>query len=135
MSSRFPIRLGRKSRPLLLLWGARTSNCYVDVNDELDAHFGYFRLHAPLSNIARWSAEGPWRWITAIGVRRGVLDGEVSFDGNHIGGVRLEFKERPKWGLLRPPALWVTVDDIDGFTAALAARGIPGEDRRKRRGQ
>ncbi|HUR16375.1 MAG TPA: hypothetical protein VMZ33_03745 [Candidatus Limnocylindrales bacterium] len=129
------MRLGRKSRPLLLLWGARASNSYVDLNDELDAHFGMFRFRTPTSNIARWSAEGPWLWITAIGVRRGILNGEMSFVGAHTGGVRLEFKERPKWGLLRPPAFWVAVDDIDGFTASLAARGIPGEDKRKRRTQ
>ena len=131
-STRFPIRFGSRSRPLLLLWGARPSNSYVEINDDLDAHFGFFRLHTPMSNIAAWSAEGPWLWIRAIGVRRGIRDGEISFDGTHTGGVRLEFKDRPKSGFLRPPALWVTVADIDGFTAALAARGIPGEDRRKR---
>ena len=135
MSTRFPMRLGRKSRPLLLLWGARPSNSYVDVNDELDAHFGLFRLRTPLSNIARWSAEGPWLWVTSIGVRRGIRDGEISFDGTHTGGVRLEFKQSPRWGLLHPPALWVTVEDIAGFTAALGVRGIPGEDRRKKGSQ
>jgi hypothetical protein len=34
--------------------------------------------------------------------------------------------------ILRPPALTVTPDDIDGFVRALEARGMTGDDRRKR---
>jgi hypothetical protein len=132
---RFPVRLGPRSRPLLLLWGARQSNAYVDIGDELDARFGFFRLRTPLSNVARWTIEGPWLWITAIGVRRGIRNGEMSFGGNHSVGVRLEFKESPKWGFLHPPALYVTPADIEGFADALRQRGIPGEDKRRGRDQ
>jgi hypothetical protein len=130
---RFPIEIGGKSRPLLLLFGVRGHNAYVDLNDEMDAHFGFYRMHTPVSNIASFRIEGPWLWITAIGVRRGIFKGDVSFDGVHTGGVRLNFRERPKWGFLRPPALYVTVEDIEGFSAALRERGIPGEDARKSR--
>jgi hypothetical protein len=131
---RFPIKIGRKSRPLLLFFGVRGHNAYVDLNDEMDAHFGFYRMRTPVDNIASYRIEGPWLWITAIGVRRGIFKGDVSFDGVHTGGVRLNFKERPKWGpFLRPPALYVTVEDIDGFTAALRDRGITGEDARKSR--
>jgi hypothetical protein len=129
-SRRFPIRLGRKSRPLLLLFGVRESNAYVDLNDRLDARFGFFRISTPVENIGRWRIEGPWRWITAIGVRRSVRHGDVTFGGNQRGGVRVDFREPVKWRPLRAPALYVTVEDLDGFAAALAARGIPGEDAR-----
>ena len=129
-SQRFSIRLGRKSRPLLLLFGVRESNAYVDLNDRLDARFGFFRISTPVDNISRWRIEGPWRWITAIGVRRSVRHGDVSFGGNQRGGLRIDFREPVKWGMLRPPALYVTVEDLDGLAAALAARGIPGEDAR-----
>ena len=33
----------------------------------------------------------------------------------------------------RPPALYLTVEDLEGFAAALTERGIPGEDRRQAR--
>jgi hypothetical protein len=54
----------------------------------------------------------------------------VTFGGNHRGGVRVDFKERVPFGALRIPALYVTVEDLEGFAAALAGRNIPGEDAR-----
>jgi hypothetical protein len=33
--------------------------------------------------------------------------------------------------LLRLPALYVTVEDLEGFAAALAERGVAGQDARK----
>jgi hypothetical protein len=130
-SQRFPIKIGSKSRPLLLLFGVRAGNAYVDLGDELDAHFGFYRMGSPLANITSFRIEGPWSWFTAIGVRRGIFKADVSFDGVHTGGVRLDFREPVKWGPFHVPALYVTVADIEGFTAALRARGIPGEDARR----
>ena len=132
-TTRWPIRLGRRSKPILLLFGARESNSYVDLGDKLEAHFGFYRMSTPVANIARWRIEGPWSWFTAIGVRRGIFKADVSFDGNHVGGVRLDFKQPVKWGPLHPPTLYVTVADLEGFAKALSDRGIPGEDARKGR--
>jgi hypothetical protein len=131
-TSTWPIRLGRRSKPILLLFGARESNSYVDLGEMLDAHFGLYRMSTPVDNISRWRIEGPWSWFTAIGVRRGIFKGDVSFDGNHVAGVRLDFKQPVKWGPFHPPTLYVTVADVEGFAQALASRGIPGEDARKR---
>ena len=128
---RFPIRLGRKSRPLLLLFGARAANCYVEVDGDLHARFGFFRLSTPVENIKRWRIEGPWLWITAIGVRRGIRDGVWSFGGNHQASVRLDFQRPVRWGPFRAPALYVTVADLEGLGAALTERGIPGEVARR----
>ena len=130
---RFPIRVGRRSRPLLLLFGVRSGNAYVDIDGELDARFGAVRVRTPMTNVASWRIEGPWLWITAIGVRVSALHGDVTFGGSPHGGIRVDFKERVKFGFYRIPALYVTVDDLEGFAAALAERGIPGEDARKRR--
>lgn len=129
----FPIEIGRRSRLLLrLLFRVRPETAYVDLGDELEARFGFGRLRTPLANIVSWRIEGPWRWITAIGIRRGVRDGVFTFGGTHRGGVRLDFRERvPAMRVFRIPALYVTVADPEGFTAALAARGIPGEDARR----
>jgi hypothetical protein len=133
-SQRFPIRLGRRSKPILLLFGARESNAYVDVSDVLHARFGFYGLSTPVSNISGWRIEGPWSWFTAIGVRRGIRDGVASYGGNHHAGVRVDFKERVRWlRILHTPALYVTVADLEGFAAALTARGIPGSDARKPR--
>jgi hypothetical protein len=130
---RFPIRIGRRSRPLLRLFGVRDGNAYVDLNGELDARFGFYRLSTPVSNIASWRIEGPWLWITAIGVRTSIRHRDVTFGGSPRGGVRIDFKERVRFGFLQVPALYVTVEDLEGLAAALSALDIPGEDARKQR--
>lgn len=129
--TRFPIRLGPRSRPLLLIFGVRARNAYVDLtDDEIDAHFGFFRLRFPVANVERWRIEGPWLWITAIGVRRGIRAGDITFAGNHRAGVRLDFREPLRWSLLHIPRFYVTVADLEGLTAALTRLGVPGEDAR-----
>jgi hypothetical protein len=133
-TTRFPIQLGRRSRGLLrVIFGVKAENAYVDLGEEMDAHFGYGRFRTPVSNIRSWRIEGPWAWITAIGIRRGIRDGVFAFDGVQTGGVRLDFRE-PVAGLriFKTPALYVTVEDLEGFAAALSERGIPGEDVRRR---
>lgn len=129
-ATRFPIRLGARSRPLLRIFGARPDNAYVDLDGGFDARFGRFRARTPFDNIVSWRIEGPWRWITAIGVRRSIRHGDVTFGGNHRGGVRVDFREPVRIAAMSVPALYVTVDDLDGCAAALAAGGIPGEDAR-----
>lgn len=126
---RFAIRIGPRSRLLLrLFFGVREDNAFVEVGDELGAHFGWFQLRTPLSNVRSWRIEGPWMWITAIGVRRSIRHGDVTFGGNHTSGVRLDFKERVHWHIFSVPALFVTVADLEGFAAALTASGIAGKD-------
>lgn len=130
---RFPIEIGRRSRSLLrILFRVRPETAYVDLGDELEARFGFGHLRTPLANVVSWRIEGPWRWITAIGIRRGVRNGDFTFAGTHRGGVRLDFREPvAAMRLFRIPTLYVTVADPEGFTAALAAHGIPGEDARR----
>ncbi len=118
-----------RSLPLLRLFGVRAGNAFVVVDDELDARFGFFRVRTPVTNIVSWRIEGPWRWITAIGVRRSVRHGDVTFGGSPRGGVRVDFREPVRSGPFRIPALYVTVEDLEGLAAALAARGIPGRTR------
>jgi hypothetical protein len=132
-STRFPIRLGRRSRPLLRLFGATPDNSYVDLDGDLDARFGFFRVRTPISNIVSWRIEGPWLWITAIGVRTNLWHRDVTFGGNHLGGVRIDFSDRVRFGPMRIPALYVTVADLDGLARALEERGIAGTDVRKRK--
>ena len=105
----------------------------MDLGEALEARFGYGRVTTPLSNIVRWRIEGPWLWITAIGIRRGIRDGVFSFAGSPRGGVRLEFRERVRTvRIFRTSALYLGVEDLEGLASALSERGIPGEDARRR---
>ena len=132
---RFPLRLEPRFRWLLRIFGVRDDNAYVDLGETaIDARFGWSRITAPVSSIERWSIEGPWLALTAMGVRRGIIKADITFGGTPRGGVRLDFRDgqHPKYFVFHPPALYVTVEDLEGFAAALTARGIPGEDRRRR---
>jgi len=129
----FPIRIGRRSRLLLRLFGVRDGNAYVDLDGDLDARFGFYRVQTRMSNVASWRIEGPWLWVTAIGVRTGFRHHDVTFGGSPHGGVRIDFKEPVRFLFFHIPALYVTVEDLEGLAAALSERGIAGEDARKRR--
>jgi hypothetical protein len=131
-ATRFPFRLGRRSRLILRVFGVRDGDdAYVRLEtDRLTARFGRFEVTTPLDDIVSWRIEGPWRWITAIGVRRSVRHGDFTFGGSHRGGVRLDFRTPVRIGPFRSPALYVTVEDLEGLGSALLERGIPGEDAR-----
>lgn len=131
-TTRFPFRLGPRSLPVLRLFGVRgVENAYVDLDDAtFSARFGRFEVTTPVANLVSWRIEGPWRWITAIGVRRSVRHGDLTFGGSPRGGVRVDFRDRPRVGPFQIPALYVTVEDLDGLGAALTAHGVPGEDAR-----
>jgi hypothetical protein len=130
---RFPIRIGRRSRPVVRLWTATPETAYAEIGDELEIRFGRIRFRTPVSNIARWRIEGPFVWVRAIGIRRSLRGGDVSFAGAAHGGVRLDLVEPVRWGPFQVPAVWVGADDLEGFAAELAGRGIPGVDARRRR--
>ena len=130
---RFPFRLGRRTRPLLRLFGVTGETPVVELDDEFRARFGAFAATTPVTNIASWRIEGPWRWITAVGVRRSLRHGDLTFGGTHRGGVRVDFREPVRIAGLRCPALYVTVEDLEGLATALSELGIPGEDARTKR--
>jgi hypothetical protein len=131
----FPIRIGRRSSGLLrVLFGVRPGRAEVALGDGLVAiRFGWYALQVPTELITQWRIEGPWRWITAIGVRRSLRHGDISFAGSPRGGVRMDLRTPLAWGPLRLPAVYAGVEDLEGFAAALSAAGIPGEDARTSR--
>jgi len=131
---RFPIRIGRRSAAALrLAFGVTPESAWAGVGDgRLEIHFGRVMFRTELANIRRVRIEGPFRWITAIGIRRSLRHGDVSFAGSPHGGVRIDLVRRVRLGPFNVPAVYVGADDLDGFAAALAAAGIPGEDTRRR---
>ena len=128
---RFPILVERRYRLVLRVFGVNPENAYVDLGENLEASFGWSHVSTPVSNCARWAIEGPWRAITAVGVRISPRSRELTFGGTPRGGVRIDFHKPIRYWRLSPPALYLSVEDLDGFAAALTARGIPGEDRRR----
>ena len=132
-TKRFPIRIGARSRGFVrILFGATPETAWAEVDgDGLKARFGRFAFATLLDNIASWRIEGPFLWITAIGIRTSVRHRDRSFAGSPHGGVRMDFRVPVGSGPLAVPAFYVGVDDLEGFAAALTALGIPGEDARK----
>ena len=138
-ATRFPIRVGRRSRWLLrILFGVRADDSWVDLGDgpdgELEIRFGWSGFRTPMTNLASWRIEGPFRWITAIGVRRSLRHGDVTFGGSHHGGVRIDFRTPVHWTIFDVPAIYVPADDLAGLAAELERRGIAGRDGRTRGG-
>ena len=136
--ARLPIRVGRRSAPLLrVLFGVRAADAWIELGDGpdgiLEVRFGWFGFHTTMANVAHWQIEGPFRWITAIGVRMSIRHRDVTFGGSHHGGVRIDFRERVPWAIFRVPAIYVPADDLEGLGAELARRGIPGSDVRSSR--
>lgn len=133
MAKRYPMRIGRRSAPLLrLFFGVTPDRAWASLADgDLTVRFGRWSFQAPVSNMVHWRIEGPWHWITAIGIRRGIRHGDLSFAGSPRGGVRLDFRAPVSWKLFRVPTLYVGVEDLEGFAAELISLGIPGEDARR----
>ena len=124
---RFPIRIGRRSALLLrVAFGVTSDRAWVELaGGAVRVRFGWWEFSAPIADVVGWRIEGPWRWITAIGLRRSVRHGDLSFAGSPRGGVRLDFRAPVRWGILSVPAAYYGVEDLDGFGAALSALGIP----------
>lgn len=133
-ATRYPIRIGARSLGLVrILFGATPETAWADVDEHgLRTQFGRFHFATGLENIASWRIEGPFRWITAIGVRVSIRHRDVSFAGSPHGGVRMDFRAPVRWGKVLVTAFYVGADDLAGFAAALAALGVPGEDARRR---
>jgi hypothetical protein len=133
MTTRYPIRIGARSRLLLrVAFGVTSETAWARIDDDgVFVRFGRFSFSVPIANVVRWRIEGPWAWITAIGLRRSVRHGDISFAGSPRGGVRLDFATPVRWWRLNVPAAYYGVEDLDGFAAAIAAHGIPGEDARR----
>jgi hypothetical protein len=130
---RFAYRLGRRSWPVLRLFGVGgPEDAWVDLDEgSLTARFGWATATTPVANIASWRVEGPWLWITAIGIRRSIRHQDLTFGGSPRGGVRLDFREPITVLRLTTPALYLTVEELEGLATALADRGIPGVDARR----
>ena len=109
-----------------VLFGVKPDNAYVDLGDELDARFGYGHFRTPVSNIRLLADRGP----VALdhGDRHPAQDPRrrLLLRRRATGGVRVDFREPvPGLRIFRTPALYVTVEDPEGFAAALRSAASP----------
>lgn len=132
----FPLRAASPWRWLLRLIGVTPGRAQVELTDDgrVVATFGPLVLDTPLPNVTDYHLTGPYRWWRAIGPRGSLVDHGFTFGTSAHGGVCLCFAEwvpRPWVRGGRVESLTVTVDDVAGLAAALEARGIHGDDRRR----
>jgi hypothetical protein len=113
-------------------FGVTPGTTAVVVNPrELRARFGPWRLRTPRSNVAGAHVTGPYGFLRTAGpAHLSLADRGLTMATNGQAGVCIEFREPVggiDWlGLVRHPALTVTVADCPGLVAALTAGGDGG---------
>ena len=118
----FPYDIDPKWKlPLAFLRVGSDDGVTVTDDGRLVATFGWFRVDTPLDNVDHTSVTGPHRWYTAVGPRLSFADDGLTFGTNHKKGLCIEFVERiPRViGMRDHSALWVSVADCAGLTAAI----------------
>ncbi|MGW0808523.1 hypothetical protein [Nonomuraea sp. NPDC002799] len=129
-SQRFGFAFEDRYRPLLAVLGIRPDTCELVLTDELlRVRFGPWLVLSPRGNVAEAEVSGPYSPLKAIGVRISPADRGLTFGSSTEKGVCVRFR-RPvsgsePLGLLRHPALTVTVDDPAGLAGSLTR--APGQ--------
>jgi len=106
-------------------FGITPRRAHVDVGpDDFVVRFGWWSVHTALSNIEHVDVTGPYHWLKVIGPPHvSLADRGVTFATNTGRGVCIRFREPVTallpGGLLRHPAITVTVDDVDGLAQAV----------------
>lgn len=122
---RFAFRFDRLYRVLGLPFGVTPNTTVVRVdNKEFMARFGPWKLRTPIGNVAVCRRIGPFARSKTVGpARLSLADHGLTFATSHDGGLCVRFGEPvpaiDPLGLIRHPALTVTVDDLDGLEEAL----------------
>ncbi len=126
-AQRFTFRFQPLYMPMLAAVGVTPATAHVVVTDDrFVARFGPWLCSTALANIVDVCATGPYAAVKAIGARMSMTDRGLTFGTTTEAGACLTF-DHPVTGLdplgvLRHPGLTVTVDDIDGFVAAIRSR-------------
>ena len=124
---RFAFRFDPAYRIAALPFGITPERAWVHVDDEhLLANYGPWQLRTALANITDVAITGPyWFYRTAGPARLGITDGGLTFASNGGKGVLMSFRRGvpaiDPLGLIRHPALTVTVADGRGLVSALDA--------------
>jgi len=117
MAEFFPYAVDKRLAPFWLPFGVRPSKDGVTITDDgtFRATYGLVRVETPLSNIDEAHITRNYRWWTAAGARRSLVDDGLTFGTNGTAGVCVHFREPVPSPLRRKghSALTVTVADVD----------------------
>jgi hypothetical protein len=109
--------------PFWLPFGVRPSKDGVTITDDgtFRATYGFFRVETPLTNVDGAHVTRNYRWWTAAGARRSLVDDGLTFGTNRRAGVCVHFREPVPSRLRRKghSAITVTVADVDGLVDRL----------------
>jgi len=117
MAEFFAYAVDNRLSPFWLPYGLRPSKDGVTITDDgtFRATYGFVRVETPLSNIDQAHVTRNYRWWTAAGVRRSLVDDGLTLGTNRSAGVCVHFRE-PVPSLFRRrghSAVTVTVADVD----------------------
>lgn len=123
MAEFFSYAVDKRLAPFWLPFGLRPGRDGVTITDggTVLATFGFLKLETPLANIDEAHVTRNYRWWTAAGARKSLVDNGLTFGTNRSAGVCIHFREPVPSPLWRKghPALTVTVTDLDGLVQRL----------------
>lgn len=121
----FPFRFHPVFRAVQRPLGITPGSASVRIEGEhLDIEFGRWRVRTPLSNVVSTQVTGPYSWPKVIGPPHlSLADRGLTFATNRDRGVCVHL-DRPvrgiePLGLVRHPAVTVTVSDVTGLAEVL----------------
>lgn len=123
----FPFRFDPRYRLAALPFGVTPGRASVTVgNGSLRARFGPWTVATPLTNVAGAEVTGPYGLAKTVGpAHLSFVDRGLTFATNGERGLCIRFREPVRGmdalGVLRHPALTVTVADVDGFRELIEA--------------
>ena len=131
-SQQFGFRFDRWHRMAALPFGVTPSSAHVEVTTSTDgervltARFGPWCVTTPVENVAGTATSGPYSLVKTAGPAHVSLkDFGLTFATNGREGLCIRFRHSvpgvAPTGLLRHPALTVTVDDVQGLERALSS--------------
>jgi hypothetical protein len=130
---RFDFAFSRVLSWPLAFVGVTPWTAHVDVTDEdLTVRFGPWSLTTPRSNVEEASVTGPYLPFKVLGPHVSLADRGVTFGTSWRRGVCVRFGEPVAaafpTGLVKHPAVTVTVEDPEGLVALLERTpvGVPG---------
>ena len=123
MAEFFSYAVDKRLAPFWLPFGLRPGRDGVTITDggTFLATFGFLKLETPLANIDEAHVTRNYRWWTAAGARKSIIDNGLTFGTNRSAGVCIHFREPVPSPVRRKghPALTVTVTDLDGLVQRL----------------
>lgn len=126
-SQTFAFRFATPYRLAGLPFGITPANAAVQVcGDELAIRFGPWRVRTALTNVAATTVTGPFSFIKTAGpAHLSFADRGLTMATNGARGLCITFREPVRgiepMGILRHPAVTVTVADCQRLAAVLAS--------------